>query len=43
MEELENEEEVMLRHDEFKQHALYSRLKEYSSDMKDYIEEKKQA
>lgn len=41
MQEAENEEEVKLRQDEFKQHPLFSKLKLYAEELKDYIEEKR--
>ena len=41
MQEAENEEEVKLRADEFKQHPLFPRLLIYSEELKDYIEERK--
>ncbi len=41
MQDLENEEEVKLRHDEYKQHPLFSRLQLYSEELKDFIEEKR--
>lgn len=40
LEDLENEEEVKERINEFKQHALYKRLSEYSEELKDFILEK---
>ena len=41
MQEAENEEEVKLRQDEYKQHPLYSKLQLYAEELKDYIEEKR--
>lgn len=41
MQDLENEEEVKLRQDEYKSHPLYNRLQLYSEELKDYIEEKR--
>jgi hypothetical protein len=41
LDEAENEEEVKARHDEYKQHPLFEKLKLYSEELKDYISEKK--
>ncbi len=41
MQEAENEEEVKIRQDEFKQHPLFSKLIIYSDELRDYIEEKR--
>ena len=41
MQEAENEEEVQLRADEYKQHPLFNRLVVYAEELKEYIEEKK--
>ena len=41
MQDLENEEEVKLRADEFKQHPLFAHLSLYTEELKDYIEEKR--
>lgn len=41
MQEAENEEEVKLRADEYKNHPLFSLLQLYTEELKDYIEEKR--
>jgi predicted SpoU family rRNA methylase len=41
LQDLENEEEVKLRADEFKQHPLFAHLSLYTEELKDYIEEKR--
>jgi hypothetical protein len=41
MQDLENEEEVKLRADEYKSHPLFSRLQLYTDELKDFIEEKR--
>lgn len=41
MQEAENEEEVKLRHDEYKAHPLFTKLSKYALELKDYIDEKR--
>ena len=41
MQDLENEEEVKLRADEYKSHPLFARLEMYSEELKEFIEEKR--
>ena len=41
MQEAENEEEVVLRQDEYKQHPMFARLSLYTEELKDYIIEKR--
>jgi hypothetical protein len=41
LDEAENEEEVKARHDEYKQHPLYERLKLFAEELKEYIAEKR--
>jgi hypothetical protein len=38
--EIENEEEVIERQEEYKEHALFSTLVLYDLELKDFIEEK---
>jgi len=39
MEEEENEEEVKLRQDEYKQHPLFKNLLVFADELRDFIEE----
>ena len=41
MQEAENEEEVVSRHEEYKHHPLFARLKLYTEELKDYIDERR--
>ena len=41
LQDLENEEEVKLRADEYKTHPLFGRLSQYTEELKDFIEEKR--
>lgn len=41
LQDAENEEEVKLRCDEYRSHALFSRLELYTEELKDFIEEKR--
>ena len=39
--EIENEEEVLMRNSEFKGHPLYLILSQFTVELKDFIEEKR--
>jgi hypothetical protein len=41
LQDAENEEEVKLRCDEYRGHALYARLELYTQELKEFIEEKR--
>jgi hypothetical protein len=41
MQDAENEEEVKLRCDEYRSHALFARLELFTEELKEFIEEKR--
>ena len=40
--EIENEEEIMLRQDEYRKHPLFSMLKMHAMELTDYIQLKRE-